>query len=100
MFLWPGPCVHFQPEKCSIAVSRSAFQCPPAKLFLFAHLTQAISNNHGDFASSGSVSRIDSTCESDEASPNILPARASHILVLEIKYQCLSALLMIRFRLD
>ena len=69
---------------CPLASDRSSDSCGVnaekesngAELLLLTHITQAVSNNHGDFASSGSVSRIDSTCESNKASPNILSARA------------------------
>src|SRR5882762_1467483 len=83
----------FDPRNVAPKKASPLFNISLREHLLFAYVTQSISNNHGDFASSGSVSRIDSTCESNKASPNILPARASHILVLEIRYQCSSALL-------
>src|SRR6266480_2719947 len=53
------------------------FNIPLRELLLLAHVTQAVSNNHGDCTSSGSVACLDFNSESDRVSHKMSIAVAS-----------------------
>src|SRR6267154_774202 len=56
----------FDPRNVAPKKASPLFNIPLGEHLLFAYVTQSISNNHSDCASSGSVSSIDSTCEANK----------------------------------
>src|SRR5260370_34673994 len=67
----------FDPRNVAPNEASPLFNIPLRELLLLTHVTQAVSNNHGDCTSSGSVACLDFKSESDRVSRKMSIAVAS-----------------------
>src|SRR5260370_32217115 len=67
----------FDPRNVAPNEASPLFNIPLRELLLLTHVTQAVSNNHGDCTSSGFVACLDFNSESDRVSRKMSIAVAS-----------------------